>query len=76
MPKEAFFRNAAFSAGLLPQRTMSTPRRKPLPAIASAQARRAGLCGLLNTLIFIKTDVKSRSVAGPFEKIPYLCFEK
>jgi len=26
--------------------TICTPRRKPLPAIAKAQARRAGLCGL------------------------------
>jgi hypothetical protein len=35
----------------------------PLPAIANAQARRAGLCGLLNTLIFVKLDVKSHLAA-------------
>ena len=42
----------------------------PLPAIASAQARRAGLCGLLNTLIFVKLDVKSR-LAGLIKKIAH-----
>jgi hypothetical protein len=40
---------------------------RPKVAHGRGQARRAGLCGLLNTLIFVKLDVKSR-LAGLIKK--------
>jgi hypothetical protein len=62
--KNGFFRskNGSFYAELRSPRVSAFDvlkvrlRQKPLPAIASAQAKRAGLCGLLNPLILkIKT---------------------
>ena len=58
---------AGLSAGLLFRRTISKPRCKPPPAIASHSGESGGLVRLVEHISLINQDVKSRYLAGLIE---------
>jgi hypothetical protein len=64
----ALFPMSCVLRGLTSSTYISTPRRKPLPAIASRSGEAGGLVRLVE---HINEDVKSRSLEGFIEKIAH-----